>query len=75
MAMLTFIIAIGDYDKDKSRYSLFKVENNEGKFIIIQERRINRLDSYTNIRGISIPIELADSIAKSLIKVKESIKK
>ena len=68
-------IAVADFDNDKARYSVLKVENNEGKFILIQEKRINRQDSYTNIRGVAIPIELVDSIVKSLSKAKESFKK
>ena len=47
----------------------------EGKFVCIYDKRKNRLDSYTVVRGIVIPFELVDDFIKVLSKVKQSIKK
>lgn len=65
---------LNDYDKGKVRYTISTVENNEGNFVCIHEKRENRLGNQTVCRGVSIPFELIDNFIESLGKAKKSIK-
>ncbi|MEK6983591.1 MAG: winged helix-turn-helix domain-containing protein [Nanoarchaeota archaeon] len=65
---------VSDYDKGDARYAVSTVENSEGKFVCIHEKRENRLGSYVTLRGMAIPFELIDDIIFVLSKTKKSIK-
>ena len=66
---------LNEYDKGTAQYTITTVENEEGKFVCIHDKRKNRLDSYTIIRGIAIPFDLIDDTIKTLTKIKIPIKK
>ena len=61
---------LNDYAKGNTLYTVSTVENNEGKFVCIHEKIENRSGNQTICRGISIPIELIDSLVKTLGKIK-----
>ncbi len=50
----------------KSQITLEKVENEEGAFICIHDRRKNRQGTYTVVRGVAIPIEILNEVVKVL---------
>jgi len=60
-----------DYNKNNVTYSLCTVENEDGSFVCIYEKRRNRFGSSTVLRGIALPIDLIDSFVKTLNKVKK----
>ncbi len=62
---------LNEYSRGKARYTLGTVENKEGKFVCIHEKRENRLGNYTILRGIAIPVELIDNLIKDFDKVKK----
>lgn len=64
------IIHVKDFDRGKVRYSLSSVENNEGSFVCIHEKRENSIGSQTTLRGIAIPLELIEDLMLILRKVK-----
>lgn len=66
---------IKDYDMGKVIYTVNNVENSEGKFICIHEKRKNSLGSYTILRGISIPVGLINEILLTLSKARKLVKK
>lgn len=61
---------LNEYTKNKAKYLISTVENNEGKFICIHEQRENRLGNHIVSKGISIPVELIDNLTEDLNKVK-----
>ena len=61
---------LNDYAKGNTRYTVSTVESNEGKFVRIHEKRENRSGNQIVCRGISIPLELIDSLIKTLGKIK-----
>lgn len=61
---------LNDYTKGNSSYGLGIVENKEGKFICIHEKKQNRLGNQTVCKGITIPFELVGDLIKTLGKVK-----
>ena len=63
---------LNEYSKGKVRYSISTVENNEGKFVCIHEKRENRMGNHTVCKGINIPVELIDELIDELTKVKKS---
>ena len=63
---------LNDYNKGKSLYAVSAVENSEGKFVCIHEKRENSLGSYTVVRGIALPVELIDDFIKTLSNAKIS---
>ena len=65
---------LNDYDIGKAQYSVGIVENNEGKFVSLHEKRQNRLGSHTVCKGVNIPLELIDDLVKELSKAKKSVK-
>ena len=66
---------LNDYSKGGANYAISTVENNEGSFVCIHEKRQNRLGNHTICKGINLPIELIDDFIKDLKKVKKSGKK
>ena len=64
---------LNDYDIGKVQYSIDIVENAEGKFISIQEKRQNRLGSHTVCKGVNVPIQLVDVLVKELSKLKKMV--
>lgn len=66
---------LNDYNKGEVQYTVNKIENGEGNFVSIHEKRQNRLGNHTIIKGISIPFELIDDIIDTLKKVKNQAKK
>jgi len=65
-------VYLNDYKKGKAQYTISTVEDKEGEFVCIHERRENRLGNHTVCRGISIPVELIDDFIENLNKVKKS---
>lgn len=63
---------LNDFDKGKAHYALSTVENSEGKFVCIHEKRENKLGNQTVCSGIAIPYELIDDFIESLGKAKSS---
>ncbi len=61
-----------EYPKGKVNYTVSTVSNPDGNFVCIHESRENSLGSRTVLRGISLPIELIDSMVEILKKVKSS---
>ena len=61
---------LNDYAKGKSLYAVSTVENSEGKFVCIHEKRENRSGNQTVCRGISIPVEFIDNLIKDISKIK-----
>ena len=62
---------LNDYTKGKASYSLSTVENREGKFICIHEKRENRTGNSTVSKGINIPFELIDKLTADIGKIKK----
>ena len=67
-------VQLKDIDKGKARYTICTVENDEGKFVCIYDKRKNRLDSYSIVRGVDIPFELLDEFIETLGKIKKPVK-
>ena len=65
---------LNDYEKGMARYSISTLENEEGKFVCIRDKRKNRLDSYIIVRGVAIPLELIDNFIQALTEINNSIK-
>jgi DNA-binding transcriptional ArsR family regulator len=65
---------LNDYTKGKVCYSISTVENNDGKFVCIHEKRENRMGNQTVCSGIQIPLELIDDFIKTFSKVKSKSK-
>ena len=61
---------LNEHEKGKVNYSISTVENNDGKFVCIHEKRENRMGNQTICKGIDIPFELIDDFIKTLSKVK-----
>jgi len=61
---------LNDYTKGRVQYTISTVENNEGNFICIHEKRENRQGNHTVVRGIGIPFELIDDLIETFNKVK-----
>ena len=61
-----------DFDKGVVRYSLSLVQDNEGNFVSIHEKRQNRLGNHTVIRGIAVPIELIDNLINEFSRIKKT---
>ena len=55
-------------------YTISTVENKEGNFVCICEKRQNRLGNHTITGGINIPVKLIDNIITELNKVKKTKK-
>lgn len=65
---------LNEYEKGKARYSIGTVENNEGKFVCIHEKRENRLGNHSICKGVHIPFELIADFIETLSKVKSKSK-
>lgn len=63
---------LNDYDKGKVRYALSTVENDEGNFLCIYEKRADMSGSDKILRGTIIPFELIDNLIINLNKIKVS---
>ena len=63
------------YTQGKIQYAISLVENNEGSFVCMHEKRENRLGNQTICKGISIPVEMVDDVIKELKKLKKKAKK
>jgi len=61
---------LNDYNAGKIQYSLGIVEDKEGKFVCIHEKRENRMGNHAICKGINIPIELIGEFIETLSKVK-----
>ena len=66
---------LNDFNKGNANYDLSTVENSEGKFVRVFEKRQNRLGNHTVCKGINIPVELIGNFITVLNKVKNSAKK
>src|SRR3989338_2537140 len=66
---------LNDYSKGKAVYSISTVENNEERFVCINEKRENRSGNHTVCKGILIPYEIIDKVVSELEKAKKSFKK
>jgi hypothetical protein len=62
---------LNEHTHKKANYSIGVVENNEGRFVCIHERRENRRGSQTVCKGIHIPFELIDDFIKEFTKIKK----
>lgn len=62
---------LNDYDKGKAKYTLSTVENSEGSFVCIHEKRENMAGNSTVCKGIEFPVELIDDFIGELNKVKK----
>lgn len=63
---------LNDYNKGNVQYSISTVQNSEGNFVCVHEKRQNRLGNHTITTGVSIPVELIDNFIAELNKVKNS---
>lgn len=64
---------LNEYSINKEvQYIINKVENDEGGFICIYEKRQSRLGSYTVCKGISIPLKLVNDVINDLEKIKKT---
>ncbi len=61
---------LNEYRKGKALYTISTVENSEGRFVYIHEKRENRLGNHTICKGITIPFELIDDLMRTLQGVK-----
>ncbi|MBI2649722.1 hypothetical protein HYX04_00235 [Candidatus Woesearchaeota archaeon] len=61
---------LNDYAKGKALYAVSTVENSQGKFVCIHEKKENRSGNQRVCSGVSVPIELIDNLVKTLGKVK-----
>ena len=61
---------LNEYTKGKVQYTISTVENSEGKFICIQEKRENRSGNQTISKGIQIPFDLIGNFLETLKKAK-----
>ena len=65
------ITHLNDYEKGKVQYSTSTIENSEGSFVCIHEKRENRAGNYTVCKGITVPVELIDKLVNELGKIKK----
>ncbi len=66
---------LNEYSKGKVHYVISQVENNEGRFVYIHEKRENRLGNQSVCKGISIPVEIVDDVINEFKKIKKKSKK
>ena len=66
---------LNEYKKGDANYAISTVENREGKFVCIHEKRQNRSGNHTICSGINIPVELVDNLITELNNVKNSTAK
>ena len=62
---------LNDYDVGNIRYSVSTVENNEGKFVCIHEKKENRSGNQKVCKGINVPFEIIDNLIEILKDVKK----
>ncbi len=62
---------LNEHNHGKANYSIGTVENNEGKFVCIHEKRENSRGNQTVCKGIHIPFELIDSFINEFSKIKK----
>lgn len=62
---------LNDYDYGKVRYTFSIVENKEGKFICVHEKRQNRLGNHTVCSGLTLPYNLINEFISVFGKVKQ----
>lgn len=60
---------LNEYSKGKAHYTISTVENSEGRFVHIHEKRENRLGNHTICRGIAIPFELIGKLIEECNKI------
>jgi len=63
-------VHLNDYNKGRVLYTISTIEEREGKFVSVHEKRENNLGNQTIVSGIGIPIELVDDLIKTLSKVR-----
>jgi len=61
---------LNELGKGKSKYAISLVQNSEGRFVCIQEKKENRMGNYSICKGVHIPVEIIDDLVKELGKVK-----
>ncbi len=66
------ITHLNEYGKGKVKYAIGIVENSQGKFVCIHEKRESRTGSQAVCSGITIPIGLIGSFIETLNKAKGS---
>lgn len=59
-----------DFNKGKVQYTVSSVENSEGKFICMQEKKENRTGNLTVSGGVCIPLDLIGNLLEIIKKVK-----
>ena len=57
---------LNDFDKGKAQYSVSTVENTQGRFVCVHEKRENRAGNQAVCSGVSIPVELVDNFISIL---------
>ena len=62
---------LNDHKQGKLLYSTGTIENDEGKFVCLQEKKENRSGNLTVCRGIHIPFDLVDELISDIHKIKE----
>ena len=62
---------LNELSKGKSKYAISLVDNSEGRFVCIQEKKENRMGNQAVCKGIHIPVEIIDELVKELGKVKK----
>lgn len=62
---------LNEYTKGKVQYTISTLENEQGKFVCIHEKRENRLGNHTVCKGMAIPVELIDEFIKDISKLKK----
>lgn len=65
------IIPLSSIEKGDVQYALSIVENNEGKFLCIHEKRQGNSKNYKVCRGVTMPIELLDEVVKAFEKLRK----
>ncbi len=66
---------LGDFDTPRAKYTIGRVQNEEGTFVCIHDKRKNRQETYTVVRGIAIPDEILDDVINTLSNAKRLLKK
>ena len=67
------ITHLNDYDKGKVKYAISTIENSEGSFVCVHEKRENRAGNYVVCKGITVPVELIDKLVNELTKIKKKL--
>lgn len=67
--------SLGEFETPKARYTIEKVQNEEGTFVCIHDKRKNRQETYTVVRGIAIPAEILNEVIDTLRKNNSILKK